>query len=253
MHELHIGTKESYENVKDFCHNTLVFLSNLKYFTDEYFDLMIGKFTEDLNIYDEKQFKDDVIEEMKVRKFLPKIRGEAMKTYTTEKLHSIIECLKENLLVKPDQVSEFQRKYATSYKQFISSEEDGFQLRYYVLDILTELVATYDEIKAYCPSIDQQIMNNIIEETLLFIGKNLAAILSSKTNKDIKQLWLEVEFFQNLTARFHGKQTQNIVQGIFSALKKVVGGEIASEDEKKKIIRLNKFKNERNFDILINY
>jgi len=259
MMELFVGKKDHYENLKDFGINTLIALCNLKYFTDEYFAMMTSKFAEDLNIYDEKQFRDAVLEEMKKKKLLPNYIKELKTQYVKEKLLMQKEVIDENLLMKLDEKMQFQKKYTQSYKQFIVTDDDGFHLRYYLTDLLTNLVLTYDEIKTYCPFMNMEVLQNIIEESLSYIGKIMPLILKNRIEKEIKQLWLELEFFQNLTVRFHTEVAKKYFQQLNVMLRKYYFNresqdEIFTEEEirkKDRFFKVNKFKNERNFDILI--
>ena len=201
---------------------------------------------------------------MKKRKFLPIYIKDIKTQYIREKLLIQKECIDENLFLKSEDKNAFQKKFGIAYKQFIMSDNEGFHLRYYVSDLLTNLIMVFDEIRTYCPFIDKDVLQNIIDETLNYIAKILPVVLKNKVEKEVKQLWLEMEFFQNLTVRFHNETTRKLFHMIFMNLKKIYFGadkaneqqSIFNEEEnrkKERFIRVNKFKNERNFDVLIYY
>jgi len=245
--------------------NILVVLANLIFMVEFYFTQMANKYCQDLNIYEEDDFKGHIVE--KLRQFFQEQITELKTLYIDSKKDVVKEVLQESLLSefidKKKGKYIFESKFTETFKQFVLLEKEFPQIRFYVFDILAQLIISYDELLNYAAFAKDEILRIIVEKSCSVFGNAVKIVLGQSKNVDeLRQLWYEVEFFENVSSKFQTdkskvhlkKAYQDIVQ-TKAALEKVdvkdvemfTAGELAT---KKILIVKTKFKFQKQFEVL---
>lgn len=187
--------------------------------------------------------------------------------YVQNKKEIIKEIFQESLL------SEFldkrkgkyilESKFTESYKQLVLSDKDFPQIRYYVCDVLLQLVMAYDELINYAAFTQIDLLKIIVEETCSVYANAAKLVVSfSKNIDEFKQLWYEIEFFENVTAKFQTERSQAHLKATYQGLlnSKAAVEKIEPKDaemfdaaeiaNKKILIVKTKFKFQKQFEVL---
>jgi len=193
--------------------------------------------------------------------------SEIKQLYTETKKDAMKDVLQESLL------SEFidkrkgkfilESKFTEIFKQFVLLEKEFPQIRFYVFDILAQLVMAYDELVNYAAFAKDELLKLIVEKTCSVFANAVKIVLSQTKNIDeLKQLWYEIEFFQNVTLKFQTDKSEGVLKTVYQDIVKkkaeiekiepkdtemFTAGEIAT---KKILIVKTKFKFQKQFEVL---
>jgi len=245
--------------------NILVVLTNMNFIAEFYFLQIAKKYCSDLNIYDEDDFNRHVLE--KLRPFLQRHITELKALYVDSNLNSFQQILKEYLTSEfVDQKKgsySLEAKFAETFKQFVLSEKEFPQIRVYVFDILMQLVTAFDELMNYAAFTKDELLRMIVQKSCkAFVDAVKIVSGQSKNIDELKQLWCEIEFFQNVASKFqtedckiHFKRIYQSIVQTKAAIEKVyvndvemfTVGELVA---KKRLILKTRFEFQKQFEVL---
>jgi len=157
-----------------------------------------------------------------------------------------------------------ESKFTETYKQLILNEREFLQIRYYIFDIMSQLVMAYDELLNYALFTQIDLLKVLIEEVSSVLTNAMRIVLShAKSIDELKQLWYELEFFENATAKFKSEKSEAVFKAIYQEILKT-GAAIenielknvdmwtASEiSEKKILIAKTKYKFQKQFECFL--
>lgn len=156
--------------------------------------------------------------------------------------------------------TDFNFHFNLAYTNYALSEPEDPQLRFYILDILSNLVLTYDELNNHSPFMVVEMVTQIVEETSMILLMAFKNRLRREEKADIKQCWVELEFYDMITKKYQSEKARKIIVDGFTGMKNLffnqgegTTNEIFTESElaqKRKLIRHNKFKHQQNFAVL---
>lgn len=157
-----------------------------------------------------------------------------------------------------------ESKFTETYKQLILNEREFLQIRYYVFDIMTQLVIAYDELLNYAYFTQLDLLKVLVEEASSVYVNAVKIVLGNvKSNDELKQLWYEIEFFENATAKFKSEKSDAAFKMIYQEILKVKAGiekiDIKNVDmwtakeisEKKILIAKTKYKFQKQFECFL--
>jgi len=129
---------------------------------------------------------------------------------------------------------------------------------------MSQLVIAYDELLNYAYFTQLDLMKVYVEEVSSVFSNALRIVLdNSKSVDELKQLWYEIEFFENATAKFKSEKSEAIFKGIYQEILKArarienievkdvdmwTAGEIS---EKKILIAKTKYKFQKQFECFL--
>lgn len=183
--------------------------------------------------------------------------------YVGLKLGAIKDCVFDiNPAIEMSQATtDFNFHFNVAYNNFVLSDPEEFHLRFYIHDILANLVLIYDELNNHSAFLVTEMITQIIEESSMILLMAFKNRLKKEDKANIKQCWLELEFYDNITRKFQSEKARKIINDGFTGMKGLyfnegesTSGEIftASEiNQKKKLIRNNRFKYQHNFAVLL--
>ena len=158
-----------------------------------------------------------------------------------------------------------ESKFSESYKHLVLCEKEFPQIRYYIVDILLQLVISYEELMNYASFTQTELLKVVVEETSSVYFNAIRLIANySKNIDEYKQIWYEIEFFENVTSKFQSEKSQVHIKEAYKELVRAkatienIDPKIAemftlSEMSNKKILIVKtKFQYQKQFEVLYN-